>query len=439
MPARFLRIFDKVVEWADGTRVVTLARPVSAGAQLLGAIELDEIAAWIADQHFARGPVTLVIPSSWCLIHTVHPAVRRPDHVTLCYEFEAAVPWSAEKLTIDFIRLSNGGHLGVAVRSDDLRPLIAALDQAGLSVERITLDVFDAQASVSEASAPRLMWCDAFHVAILDCDRGGILGLRCVRTRAIRSADDYSEFLENLIFADVATIVVGRIQSDWLDRVRERVGNKPQTTVAHRAIPSIAAFNLARDSMRPQRVHSAILRSGRRCAMAVIVAGLVSVLALLLHSRQLRSELDAISQWEQAQFRELFPDQPIPGNIALRISSERRRLEGLTGSGNAQAMERFDAIASLAQFMKAIPAALKLDIDELRMSERGLVLRGRMLDHRGGEQMAAAFTEIPGVSCPAPRTERQSDGTVRFALNAQLATNKPLKITGQPKPAIHKD
>ena len=445
MPARFLRIHDDAVDWTDGVQVAASGRGPRAGPQLLGPGEAETIAAWASERKTSSGPLTLVIPSSWCLIHSVHPAVRRPNHATLCYEFEAAVPWSAEKLTADFIRLPDGAHWGIAVRTDDVSPLVAALDRSGLNVERITLDVFDALATRVAASANRLIWCDTRHLSVLDLQAGKVVNLRCVRFRPVDSADDYAQLIESVgISSGEACVpfnlaIAGRIPHEWLESLRVRLGSTMPTSPAPHTATSVTPFNLARDALRPHRLHSGIIRSGRRCAVAVTIAGLIMMASFLVHSRQTRSELKAITIWEQEQFKRVFPDQPIPGNIALRMTSERRRLEGLTGSGNPQALDLFDAMVALAQFVQAIPVTLKLDVDELRMSPRGLLLRGRTLDHRGGEQMAAAFSEIPGAACPAPRTERQSDGTVRFALNAQLGKKAHGEDAARPKRVGSKD
>lgn len=440
-----LRISDAVIEWTDAVHSIEEARSPGGDSTFPTASECEQIADWVARQRRAFNPVTLVIPSSWCLIHPVNPSVRRPDHTTLCYEFEAAIPWPAERVTAEFMRMSGAHYLGIAVRTDDVGPLINVLANNGIFVERITLDVLDAVSETVIGAASRLLWCDTRHLTMLELNGDRISELRCVRVRSVERVEEYEELVDclNILAVEGKTelplAIAGRIHQDWLERLRARFGGQRGGTHKTGSTPAIISFNLARDALRPQRMHSAVLRSVRRCAAAALIASVALLISCMVQISRMRAELETMTRWEQAQFRQMFPNQPIPSGIALRMASERRRLESLTGGGSSQTIEHFDAMASLAQFVGAIPSTLKLDVDELRVSSRGFTLRGRTLDHRAGEQLAASFSEIPSVTCAAPRTERQTDSTVRFALNAQSVSKKPENTARRAKRTNVKD
>ena len=86
----------------------------------------------------------------------------------------------------------------------------------------------------------------------------------------------------------------------------------------------------------------------------------------------------------------------------MRLASERRRLEGLTLSGQTVPQRHADALATLRTLIAALPDDLALDLEEVRIEGSAVTLRGRTRDHRQAERISAALDSIADLECPAP-------------------------------------
>ena len=84
------------------------------------------------------GSTTLTLPASWCYVHTCSVPQRRPTRAVLTYALEEFLPVEAECLTADFVRTAAGEHIGIAVETQRLLPLIAGLQALSLAPECIT-------------------------------------------------------------------------------------------------------------------------------------------------------------------------------------------------------------------------------------------------------------------------------------------------------------
>src|SRR5205814_7079477 len=110
--------------------------PIAAGATP------DQIAAAAADSLKQLGhgasPVTLAIPSNWCLCATIRTDdLLKSDYKSLLYRLEEKLPWPAESITADFIR-HNDSALGICIKTEKVRPLIDALESHGIPIQIIT-------------------------------------------------------------------------------------------------------------------------------------------------------------------------------------------------------------------------------------------------------------------------------------------------------------
>src|SRR4051812_45779742 len=83
-------------------------------------------------------PMTLALPSSWCLAATIRTDdLPKSDYAAMLYRLEEKLPWPAEAITADFVRHENGA-LGICIKTENLRPLIDALESHGIPVQTIT-------------------------------------------------------------------------------------------------------------------------------------------------------------------------------------------------------------------------------------------------------------------------------------------------------------
>lgn len=367
---------------------------------------------------------TLIIPSSWTYVHRFSTPQKRPSREMLTYALEEFLPLEVERLTCEFLAARRGETIGVALETDRMRALLDALEQAGIFVDRITPDVLCAAPHTDESNG-RTIWCDDEHAAELAWHDGRIAELRVVRLAADLPADEWVARLNDFFAADgeAQTSVqwVGSAAPDRVKRLAEQLTHAPNGDGTTRVTRSttIHHFNLARDSLAPASRRDDFLRALRRTTATLLAALLVVCGALSWYQDRVNGRLLAVAEWERSEFVRLFPDQPVPTGVALRFSSERRRLEGLTLTGGNQVIERTDALETLRIVVAALPADLRLDLQEIRIEGRDVIVRGRTRDHRQAERLAAALGATAALEADPPRTDRHRDGGVQFYLHAR--------------------
>ena len=365
---------------------------------------------------------TLVLPASWCYVHRFPIPQRRPTHAMLAYAFEEYLPVEVEQLTCDFVRATNGDYFGVGIETARTRRLLDTLAARDLTVAHLRVDVLDAAGRITFAN--RLLWCDDEHVACLrQCDR-------CVEEwRVVRLAPDVADeqWCErvtdhlDLEEADALTIA-GCVASERLTALASRrPGSSLPSSDAARRHSSALNIDLACDALASETQRAGLHRAWRRTAAVSLLGLLILAGALFVHRGRLQHQVESVAAWERSVFTELFPRQAVPTGIALRLASERRRLEGLTLARKPGAAGPTDALATLHGVVAALPRDLRVDLQDLRVEGSDVTLRGRLRDHRQAEQLATAIETRPAVDCDAPRTDRLKSGGVQFFLHARAA------------------
>ncbi len=113
---------------------------------------------------YAGEGTVLAIPSSWCFAVSIHVGdLPRNDRNAMLYRLEEKLPLAAEAVIADFIphQPHEAQHepqdaLAVCVKIETIRPLIDALESAGVAVQSIAPTMFlAAQAIKGLASATR--------------------------------------------------------------------------------------------------------------------------------------------------------------------------------------------------------------------------------------------------------------------------------------------
>jgi hypothetical protein len=387
----------------------------------------DLVSAAIPGASFPRGPSTLLLPASWCYVHPFIAVQRRSTRALLGYALEEYLPLEIERLTCDFVRVASSQYLGVAVETDRVRPLLDALAARGVRVERITLDVLYAGYPTSGEGV--LLWCDDAHVAVVH-----YAGRNLVQLRVVRVAGDLDDvewcrrMAAQLQLGGGSNVAIAGYASP-----ERRAGLARALGVQPEAVCDLArsneatstwrfALDLARDALAPSTRHAGLLRIWRTTAAMLLVALLILCAGLYVHRTRVEARLQRVAAWEGEVFAELLPNEPIPAGVALRLASERRRWEGLTLAEGPDRPASRDALDTLRAIVAALPADVRVDLQELRIEDQDVTLRGRLSDHRQAEQLAAAVGRLPGLECGAPRTHRLPEGGVEFFLHAQRGT-----------------
>lgn len=360
---------------------------------------------------------TLIIPSSWCYIQRFDLPQRRPNRTALEFALEEFLPVEIENVTCEFLRCGANAWIGVAIETARLKPVLSQLQVDGIHVERITLDVLEA-ASLLEAS--RVIWVDQLHYAELALTDVGpsVLGVTRSNTGLTEfaaqppSTDESVGGIETVICGALPECVAGRFP-DYLDQESRLPRIRPNP------IRTLEEFSLARGGLAPAHRNSRRLQALKAGAIAASLALLVVAGAQVLHRAQLNIRLGQINDWEQSLYQQVFPDQPVPAGVALRLSSERRRLEGLTQITGGSVASTANAIDCLRELVAALPNDLRLSIQELRIDGNDVTLRGVSRDPSQAERLTQALSGSGKLQAESPRTDRTREGGVQFFAHAR--------------------
>ncbi|MCP4589438.1 MAG: hypothetical protein GY842_01710 [bacterium] len=434
------------------------ARPIVYAVENVGARDL---------------PADLIIPATWSFVCKLDPSAwpqRRFNAATAAYQLEEYLPVPLEEVTCAFVHRRHGPCWGVAVLTDPLKCLLDALQDERVAIERVGVDVFAALAA-APTSPEGCVWVvvrDHHHVGLALRDDGGGLP-RAVRTTVL--PDGGGVFTPGVMRAQLLPAESGldhhagtwavcdlRSGHDYGPANRadaDRLGDDesadagdvpsapgPEDEEERSPSESITSVTLDRaDLMRsmvehpdqldlrtgaltaPSRLAGAV-RQARRCAvLALALLGVVAIDARL-QLAHCREEIGEVRSRQAEQFSAAFPGKSVPHNPAMRLASERIRLEGLTrrstapGEGVAVQVTGYALLDDLRRLTAGLPADVRIRLTELKIDARQLTLRGHTADHRDAERIVETVSNIPTLTARPARTSRLQAGGVEFAIRA---------------------
>ncbi len=351
-----------------------------------------------------------VVLSSWqAYTHEITLAVRRPAPDMLRYAFEEFVPIDIESLTCAFARGSADRWLAIAVETEPVRSLLERIDERGIAIETITLDVV---ATLNALGVERLALVDDRHVAFAQRSPAGLQRLAITRLSHSAGRD-----LDALIDASLARFEEQR--DAW---TIHRLGADPAPDAPEKGAASAIDLNLATDALAVGTTALRPLRAGRDGLALACLALLLVTGGLWLQRSQDRQALAQVRAWEAGLFTELYPGEDLPRSVSLRLRSERKRLANPTaepGAGPA-----LDPLATLRAIVLAIPRDTRIQIEQIQIEPRDVILRGAARDHGQAEVFARGIDAIQTLTCPAPRTERLPERGVQFFAHAKAAESE---------------
>lgn len=410
-----ITISDRIVTVQAGPAAKT--RDLDANAAALDSSTLVErILDAAAELDIRPARAALLIPASWCYVHRISVPQRRPSRQALAYALEEFVPLDIEQLTCEFIRTAQGEHLGVALETARAQPLLAALAENDIWVESITLAALQA---ISDHRPSRLLWCDEEHVALLTTKDGGLSDMAILRVAPQLADDVWCDRVLNRMAGDENCVVTGCARPNRLNALSARLERQPKQTEPTTKASAAIQFNLSRDQLAPLGLGIELIRAWRRTALAALVATLLLAVGLATHRARLEARLGEVSQWERQVFGALFPNQTQPAGVALRLASERKRLQALTMSGPSAPQTQSDALHILQAVVSALPADVRVNLSEIHIEGRDVTLRGRTRDHQQAERLTAGIDRLDSLVCGPPRTDRHRDGGVLFHIHAR--------------------
>jgi len=441
-------------------------------------------------------PADLIVPASWCYIcpldTTAWPS-RRFDPAVAAYQLEEYLPLPLEEVTCAFAHRRRGRCWGVAVRTAPVKRLLDSLQVRRVHVAHVRVDVFAALAAPQGPAhgCTGMIVRDSRHVAVALRDGHGELP-SAVHSVVRASCSDPStdeclrhqiELTESVAGTQADTWTVcdlhsnapaedgnthepqtsGRIapqRSDSVEPSEPASSTYPRTPVApvsNRCLTSsgicsgrdapgeLTGADLLLAVVRhtdqpdlrtgvlaaPGRLDAAI-RHGRRCAVLLLV--LLGTLALdaRLQHRRCRQQIDCIRAAQAELFQAVLPDRQTPANPAMRLASERIRLEGLTQGAlpqtNIAALMSTRSLAvfdDLRDLIEGLPVDVRIRLMELNIDPQQLSMRGHTADHRDAERIVETINGIPTLTGRPARTSRLKTGGVEFAIRATRSEHGP--------------
>ncbi len=387
---------DRLVVSADATPVAVAAAVAAVG----------------------RGPVTLALPSSLCLSATVDASglPRQGRRSGLLYRLELSLPLAAEDVAADFLQHPReSSALGVAVAVDRVRPWVAALEGAGLTVAAVcpaallaidTLRPADGLVAWGHGSA-----VDLFAVAGGQVTRWFTLPAEADDVRLYRPAFDAAGVAVSVAVSvsdGVAEVVGGtRSTADWdLAATAAVLAGRRQR------------MDLARDGLAPRGRAAADRRAWAQLGVAAAACVACGCGALLWRANGYERLADADRDRQAALFHQLYPGRPVPANVRSRLGSEAR---ALSSPGDAAAAGGPAAVAVLHGLLAALPADVRLRLAEVRVADGLVFVEGTVPTRADADAVAAAVRAGTGVPVDVPQTDQKGPREVHFVLSGSTA------------------
>lgn len=397
----------------------------------------EEIAARIKeavnDAEALELPVTLVVPLNWAFTHVLH-AGKRLSEESLAFEFESFLPVPLEDLTCAFLRRGDV-VLGVAVPTEPLGALLSAIERVGPGVEHVFLDVVTLASNERNRAADMVIlderWRRGFRSALgeaptffLEPPSSG-RPLVLPEDRTASDSDGQPCEVLDVRRSGRETVTLSGVQSVLLE-------SDASCARVARAAAAMEDGDLRLGALALRGRWSHVQRRAQLALVGVMLL-LVGVLAgLRIRSQALKEQLAALETTQLAVYRQVSPVEQLPAGATLRLASERKRLEGLTrpgspappGSSRASAAVALESLDVLRCFVAELPDDVRVFLEQARLDEDQVSLRGRTTEHRDAERIVEALAKVPGIATRPPRTTRRSDGGVEFSILARRSDHE---------------
>lgn len=394
------------------THTEDVTQPLKNPLQAMSGDELLQVVDTLLDQVNLRGAfLTVVLSSAMTYVHSFEVAPRRPTRAMLLYAFEEFVPLDIELLTCDFLSAGKQ-YLGIAIETVRWRPFLDRLHQRGICVDGITLDALAASGTTNS-----ILWVDQNHFAWVAAQGPKMRVWRFSETTTLEQRIDWARSAIAVEGGGADLEVAGPVLPATLQAIAASL--KGTVKSEHCSDSVSVLLNLARGELKCLGQKERRERAWRRTAQLGLAASLLLMMGLIYRSMQIQQRIDEISAWENRAWRAVFPGQALPGSVALRVASERKRLEALTAPRKKD-KSRPDALRLLCDVVAALPVDARIDLQELRIENADVIVRGRTTDHAQAERIAKAVDALPALDCDPVRTDRSRDAGVQFFLHAKI-------------------
>lgn len=402
----------------------------------------EQLATWLRTDFPAGLTCRLVIPASWCFIHPVEfDAGRKPEQAAI-FEFEQFLPLDLDETTCTACKPDCGPALVVGVVTEPIRSLLATLEQCDVFVESVQVDALFTDGvgeTTQEAGAVGRLLIDESHATV------AIFGSASAAPTVVRSVVTDSQDASAATRHVVDTLVTSPLpcnewqvlslhgddgQSDVTTALLQSGFNAvelPSRESIQRTLDGAAmrdpAINLRRGELTYAGRWSSVQRRGVTCLAALALLLVAFGVKLRIENIRIAHGLDELRPKRSEIYAQVYPGETVPPEAALRLRSERIKLEGLTDDGRDTGIKSSDnglALFSwLSGIVEQISADLKVNVTEILVDRRSVRLSGRTTSHGKAGELVQAINNVPPLAADPPQTKLRQDRTVDFRINAK--------------------
>jgi len=295
----------------------------------------------------------LVIPASWCLMHRVVLPVKRWNDRAALFEFEQYVPVDLEKLTCAVRRTGRQTALVVGVFTEALHAFLDELENNHICVDLVMVDALlliqkrDIRSGMKERG---LLLIDRERITIVlpsdrqcDVEPCRTVGLpshhatafvqnRVLNTVPVLHKPRVEWHLLPLSVRDDLTEITGAIESA-VGRVCVHSEQSARARILDAATAAEDAVDLRQGELASTRRWAPIHRRILGCAVAAATFLLILAIRLCIDNLSYAAAANELRPLRNQVYQTVFPDAAASPAAALRLRSERIKLEALTDRG----------------------------------------------------------------------------------------------------------
>ncbi len=390
----------------------------------------------IKEKGLTGSEAMIAIPSRLCLAAVIETGdlPRRKRRGPLLYRLEEQLPWPAESVVADFVEQPNRA-LGVAVETDAVRPIIEAVETAGLNVQAICpTALLTAQHLVRRTDQAN--W-DALAIAQEDkCD---CITLSPSGPTAWRQTQytqlSIEQTFRTLAFSDgMETDAIGLLCEDddfaevWTGNIpgAERIGGapRPRNAASECGLDILRGavrpwLNLRRDALSPTDRFATLSTPLNTAVISLLIFLAALPLALQWRTHAYRDLAGELRDEQRTAYTSVF-DGRVPADVVEALDQKHRSANSLSGS-SSDLPDEPSALITLYEALRRLPTDQRYRVLELRVDAGSLQLEGEARSHSEADQIVAALRKQQGFDMAPPRTEQLKEKGVGFTATGRLS------------------
>lgn len=403
----------------------------------------ESVSSWLRAEYPDGLTCRLVIPASWCFIHPVDYTIAKKRDQAALYEFEQFVPVDLDALTCVVQRTDDDTALVVGALTEPLYGLLAELERGRIFVEAIYVDAMVLSASEGHAAdtdGSGVILLDDRHMTFAGFNHtsDGPVVVRSVvlpSESGFVSADQVVTAIAILPVSFPHWHVLDLSSGEQVRRVRDVLAeaglgvtrtsrDESVQRILDAAAKSGHDVDLRRDSLSFSGRWASVRRRLTACLATLLVLLAVLGFKFRIDNSVVAKSIDGLVPIRNGIYVQAFPGQAPPPEAALRLRSERIKLEGLTDRGDTksdiQSGNGLQLFELMHDILNQIPGDLKIAISEVLLDERTVSFTGRTTSHGQAGRLVSALNQIPAISAEPPNTKLRKDKTVDFRINARV-------------------